>query len=148
MSNKVSRDMATRFLKLSINLGHLFSNLSLEHDRIGCMIINKDNYSILTSGVTTCVYDESVKIDDHDKKRTLYVVHAEEDALTKANKIGISLDDTIAIVSHFPCFHCIKLLSQSGITTIITVMGECCQENIEIFRRFESKVDFMILDRL
>lgn len=145
MNNKISRDMAARFFKMSHHSGCLFSNLPLDHDKIGCIIINKDNFSILSSGVTTCVYDESVKI--HDKNRILYIVHAEEDAITRATKIGTSLNDTIAVISHFPCCHCIKLLCQSGVNMIITILGECCEENIEIFRNLENKVDFVILDK-
>jgi deoxycytidylate deaminase len=148
MNNKISKDMAARFFKLSIHLGCLFSNLPLEHDKIGCLIINKDNYSILASGITTIVYDENINVENTGKKTPLYILHAEEDTITKASKLGTGLEDCIMIISHFPCCHCLKLIIQSGINTIITILSKCCQENIEIYRKFESSIEFILLDIL
>lgn len=56
-----------------------------------------------------------------DKRILLYTITAVEDAITRAVKLGgISLNNSIAIVTQFPDITSLKLLIQCGIKTIIT----------------------------
>lgn len=52
--------------------------------------------------------------DDHE----LSTVHAEQNAVTDAARRGTSLDGATAYISHYPCIHCFKILSASGIRKI------------------------------
>ena len=52
--------------------------------------------------------------DDHE----LSTVHAEQNAVTDAARRGTSLDGATAYISHYPCIHCFKILSASGIKKI------------------------------
>lgn len=45
--------------------------------------------------------------------------HAEANALMQAAKLGIPVRGAILYCTHRPCIHCIKLIVQAGITSII-----------------------------
>jgi len=48
----------------------------------------------------------------------LATVHAEQNAVADAAKRGVSLQDTICYVTHFPCVNCTKILAAAGITEV------------------------------
>jgi deoxycytidylate deaminase len=150
-SNIISKDTAFKFYKLAKYIGFLFSNDSIsEHnqgpdlnlglgsrlssDLPGCVIISVNNYTILSTGVFTNVYeDQNKRINSCDKKILLYTISAVEDAITKCVKLGgVSLNESIIIVSHFPCIYSLKLLIQSGITTLITIPNKRIYQNDDL----------------
>ena len=45
-------------------------------------------------------------------------VHAEQNAIADAARRGVSLNGSIAYITHYPCINCAKLLISSGIRTI------------------------------
>lgn len=47
------------------------------------------------------------------------LIHAEEDAITKAAKFGYYLNNATLYVTHSPCINCAKLIVQSGIKRVV-----------------------------
>ena len=45
-------------------------------------------------------------------------IHAEQNAVTDCAKRGVSCDDAIAYVTHYPCIYCMKILCAAGIKNI------------------------------
>ena len=45
-------------------------------------------------------------------------VHAEQNAITDAASRGISVNNSIAYITHYPCINCFKILISSGISKI------------------------------
>lgn len=45
-------------------------------------------------------------------------VHAEQNAIADAARRGVSLQDSTAYITHFPCVNCAKILASSGVTAI------------------------------
>ena len=45
-------------------------------------------------------------------------VHAEQNAITDAASRGISVNNSIAYITHYPCINCFKILVSSGVTEI------------------------------
>ena len=41
-------------------------------------------------------------------------IHAEINAITDAAKRGVSIDDSVAYITHYPCINCFKALASSG----------------------------------
>ena len=76
-------------------------------------------------------------------------MHAEEIAICNVTRIGgISLDNSIAIITHFPCFQCAKLMVQSGIKTIVTMKTELCdsfKHSVDLF--VEVGIELILLDK-
>ena len=56
----------------------------------------------------------SVVRDTHEQA----TIHAEQNALCDCAKRGVSCDNSIAYITHYPCLICTRLLLASGITQI------------------------------
>ena len=54
------------------------------------------------------------ELDNHEQ----CTVHVEQNAISDASKRGISLNNSTAYITHFPCLTCTKLLIASGIREI------------------------------
>jgi len=46
--------------------------------------------------------------------------HAEANAISNAARVGVPLDGSCIVVTHFPCMDCARLIVQSGIKGVIT----------------------------
>lgn len=87
---------------------------------VGCVIV-RDNRQLSTG------YNGSISGLDHcDDAGHLVVngacirtIHAEENAIVNAAKLGISLDGSTAYITHFPCWRCFRSLVQVGIKRIV-----------------------------
>lgn len=83
--------------------------------QVGCLIV-KDN-RIISQGYNGFLPDcphESILRDDHEQA----TVHAEQNAICDCAKRGVSCNDCIAYISHYPCIICTRLLIASGIKKI------------------------------
>lgn len=49
-------------------------------------------------------------------------IHAEINAITDAAKRGVSIDEAVAYITHYPCLNCFKALASSGIKRFTTRM--------------------------
>lgn len=82
---------------------------------VGCILI-KDN-RIVSQGyngfLPSCVHKSIVR-DDHEQA----MVHAEQNAICDCAKRGVSCNNSIAYVTHYPCIICTRLLLASGIKEI------------------------------
>ena len=60
-----------------------------------------------------CPHDSIVR-DGHEQA----TIHAEQNALCDCAKRGVSCDNSIAYITHYPCLICARLLLASGIKEI------------------------------
>lgn len=88
---------------------------------VGCTLVNGDHRIVSTgyngsvSGNPHCFDVGHTMRDGH----CIATIHAEMNALLYAAREGISVKDTTAYVTHFPCLNCTKALIQAGIKAII-----------------------------
>lgn len=90
------------------------------HTRVACWLISAVTSTVLVKGYNTFpqrIENTAVRWDRPQKYH--YVVHAEANAIAKAAKDGISVKETQAVLTLFPCACCCKLLIQSGIQSIV-----------------------------
>ena len=88
---------------------------SCERLNVGCVIV-KDN-RILTTGYNGFLKGAphvSRIVNNHEQ----FTVHAEQNAICDAAFRGVSLDNSTAYITHYPCINCLKLLIASGIREI------------------------------
>jgi deoxycytidylate deaminase len=113
-SNIISKEIAIKFYKLAKYTGELFSNEFDECNKNGCIIVTQDDFKTLSTGVTTKIYEnQNKRISSSNKKIALYTITVVEDAITRAVRLGgISLQDSILIVSCFPCLYSLKMIIQ------------------------------------
>ncbi|MFO7294974.1 MAG: dCMP deaminase family protein [Caldicoprobacter sp.] len=97
--------------------------------KIGAVIVK--NKRILTtgyngapSGYTSCVEKgeclrRKANIPSGTHHEYCYAVHAEQNAIAQAAKMGISVDGATMYCTHQPCVICAKLIINSGIKRVV-----------------------------
>tara|TARA_B100000524_G_scaffold344915_1_gene242823 strand:- start:562 stop:972 length:411 start_codon:yes stop_codon:yes gene_type:complete len=83
--------------------------------QVGCLLV-KDN-RIVSQGyngfLPGCPHISIIK-NNHEQA----TVHAEQNAICDCAKRGVSCEDSIAYITHYPCIICTRLLLASGIKEI------------------------------
>tara|TARA_Y100001970_G_C14249837_1_gene870995 strand:- start:3399 stop:3812 length:414 start_codon:yes stop_codon:yes gene_type:complete len=97
---------------------------------VGCLLI-KDN-RIISQGyngfLPGCPHKSIIR-DNHEQA----TIHAEQNALCDCAKRGVSSNDCIAYITHYPCLICTRLLIASGITKIYYINDYKNDELVEHF---------------
>jgi dCMP deaminase len=91
------------------------SRSSCDRLHVGCVLVK--NNRIISSGYNgflTGVPHESCVVNNHEQN----TVHAEQNCISDCAMRGVSSNDTIAYITHYPCINCSKILSASGIKKI------------------------------
>ena len=82
---------------------------------VGCLLIKENR--IISQGyngfLPGCLHKSIIR-DNHEQA----TIHAEQNALCDCAKRGVSSNDCIAYITHYPCLICARLLIASGIKKI------------------------------
>lgn len=82
---------------------------------VGCLLVR--NNRIISQGyngfLPGCEHLSIVR-DGHEQA----TVHAEQNCIADSAKRGVSCEECIAYITHYPCIICCRLLLASGITVI------------------------------
>jgi dCMP deaminase len=86
-----------------------------ERLQVGCILV-KDNRIVSQgyNGFLPGCEHKSIIRDNHEQA----TVHAEQNALCDCAMRGVSCEDSVAYVTHYPCIICTRLLLASGIKQI------------------------------
>lgn len=99
--------------------------------QVGCILVD-DNHRILAHGyngfLPKCPH-ESIVRDNHEQA----TVHAEQNVISYCAKMGISCNEAIAYITHYPCLNCTRLLLASGIKQIKYINDYKNDELVQIF---------------
>lgn len=111
---ELSKDLVINTITLVLEYSQ-FSDDS--ETQVGCIIITEDNIYLFGS-------NKFIEFNEADLPTTRpakyeYILHAEESIILRAAKFGYRLSGAIAFITLSPCPRCIRLLYQSGISTII-----------------------------
>jgi len=124
-----------RFLRLCNNIAEWSEDASMQ---VGCIIVGASN-EIRTTGYNGFPRGIENKPERHKRpEKYMWFEHAERNAIYNAARMGISLNNTTAYVSWFPCTDCARALVQSGIKRIV------CKEPDWNFDRFDFKTSRQI----
>lgn len=96
--------------------------------KVGCIFV-KDNRIIAQSynGFISGMPHNSINVNGHE----LGTIHAEENSLIYCAKYGISCNDSIAYITHYPCLNCVKHLYMAGIKEIRYINDYNNDDNIK-----------------
>ena len=114
-------EKAGKYLKLAQYNADLFSKDP--HCKVGSIILTDDFSRILTTGINGFVR----KMNDDNLERWerptkyVHISHAESNAVANCARTGTPTDNSIIVVTKFPCSTCTKLLIQAGIKKIYTI---------------------------
>lgn len=107
---------------------------------VGCLLV-KDNH-IISQGyngyLPGCPHKSII-----DNGHEIGTIHAEQNAIIDCAKRGVSSKDSVAYITHYPCFNCMKMLCASGILIIkyindynndtnVLMLSELC--NVQILK--------------
>ena len=103
---------------------------SCERLNVGCILV-RDNRIIAQgyNGFLPGCEHKSIVRDGHEQA----TVHAEQNALCDCAKRGVSCNNSIAYVTHYPCIICTRLLLASGIRSIKYIYD---YKNVKLIRHF------------
>ncbi len=83
--------------------------------KVGCVLEkNKRVISMGYNGFLPNANHNSIIVNNHEQA----TVHAEQNAISDAANRGISVNKSIAYITHYPCVNCFKILVASGIEVI------------------------------
>lgn len=95
--------------------------------QVGCLFVK--NNRIIAQGyngyISGCQHTPVIK-DNHN----IATIHAEQNAITDCAKRGVSCDNCIAYITHYPCFNCMKLMISAGISEINYINDYKNDENV------------------
>lgn len=82
---------------------------------VGCLFV-KDKRIIAQgyNGYIAGLQHEPIIKDSHN----IATIHAEQNTITDCAKRGVSCNNCVAYITHYPCFNCMKLMVSCGICEI------------------------------
>lgn len=83
--------------------------------KVGSVIIRDDRVISVGYNGTPSGLSNECELEGVTKPE---VIHAEANAILFAAKNGISTDNCMIIITHSPCFECVKMIVQSGIKEV------------------------------
>jgi dCMP deaminase len=121
-----------RFMEMAEVVGS-WSSCYQENRHVGAVIV-KDKRILTTgyngapSGVESCVEKgeclrKKLNIPSGTRHEICYAVHAEQNAICQAAKMGISIEGATIYVTHQPCTICTKMIINAGIKKVIFKHG-------------------------
>lgn len=112
---------AKKYIKLAKYNADLFSKDP--HTKVGCIILTPDFSRQLSTGINGFVrgMDDDNRARWERPQKYSWIQHSEGNAIANAARTGTPLDNSVIVVTKFPCSTCTKLLIQAGIRKVYTV---------------------------
>ncbi|MFA6866671.1 MAG: dCMP deaminase family protein [Clostridia bacterium] len=139
-----------RFMELAYVVGS-WSSCFKEDRHVGAIIVKDKRilttgYNGASSGTLSCVEKgeclrQKLNIKSGTHQEICYAVHAEQNAIIQAAKMGVSVDGATMYVTHQPCSICAKMIINSGISKIIYDQGYPDEFSLEILN--EANVELI-----
>ena len=115
----MKEDKQMKFFKLALFQAELFSKDPSK--KVCCLFIMPKTMQILSTGYNGLprnINETESRWERPNKYK--YVVHAEANGIYNACMNGVSLKNSICVVTMFPCSSCAKGLIQVGINELLT----------------------------
>lgn len=132
-----------RFVDLARTIA-TWSSCYQQNRQIGAVIVK--NKRILTtgyngapSGIRSCAergecLRRKLSIPSGTRHELCYAIHAEQNAIIQAAKLGVSIEGATLYCTHQPCVICAKMIVNAGISRIVYVEGYPDDFSLEIIR--------------
>ncbi len=121
-----------RFIEMAEVVG-TWSSCYQENRHVGAVIVKNKRvlatgYNGAPSGVESCndkgeCLRKKLNIPSGTRHEVCYAVHAEQNAICQAAKLGISVEGATIYVTHQPCTICTKMIINAGIKKVVYKYG-------------------------
>ena len=139
-----------RFLKLA-DLVASWSSCYQENRQVGAVIVKDKRimttgYNGAPSGIESCKSRGSclrreLNIPSGTQLETCYAVHAEQNAIAQAAKLGVSVEGGTLYCTHQPCGICCKMIINSGIKRVVYKRGYPSEFSLQLFKEANVVVE-------
>ena len=119
--------------------------------KIGAVIVKDKRvmttgYNGAPAGVKTCVergecLRKKLGIPSGTRHEMCYAVHAEQNPIIQAAKLGIEINGATLYCTHQPCILCAKMICNSGIVRVVYEKGYPDPFSLEIFKEAGVQVE-------
>ncbi len=117
-----------RFMELAGVIAN-WASCYKQNRKVGAVIVRNKRivttgYNGAPAGIKTCVergecLREKLGIASGTRHEICYAVHAEQNAIIQAARLGISIDGATLYCTHQPCVLCAKMIVNSGIKRVV-----------------------------
>ena len=138
-----------RFMDMA-ELVATWSSCVRENRQVGAVIARDKiiitlGYNGAPAGVKSCAergycLRDKLKIPSGTHSETCYAVHAEQNAILTAAKIGVSIKDCTLYCTHQPCSMCARIIINAGIKEIVYKYGYPDDFSLEILKEAGIKL--------
>lgn len=144
-----------RFMELTEKVAE-WSSCYQDNRHVGAIVVRDKRvlttgYNGAPSGIKSCVergecLRKKLGIPSGTRHELCYAVHAEQNAIAQAAKLGIVLEGATLYCTHQPCVICAKMIINSGIKRIVYKEGYPDEFSIELLK--EAGVETVQYDTL
>lgn len=131
---KMERLKKKKFNFFYINIAKLVSTLSYcKRKKVGCVIVKNNN--IVSFGYNGTPTGENNKCECNKNITKKNVIHAELNAIIKASKNNVNINNATMYVTLSPCVYCAKLILQSGVREVFYIEKYRTKDGIKLLKK-------------
>ena len=151
---KVSSKWDARFMEMA-SLVASWASCFQPNRKIGCVIVRNKRvmttgYNGAPAGVRTCIergecMRRRLEIPSGTRHELCYAIHAEQNAIIQAARLGIEIEGATLYCTHQPCVICAKMIVNAGLVRVVYGEGypddfsrQILQEGGVILERYEG----------
>ena len=138
-----------RFMNMAETVAE-WSSCYQQNRHVGAVVV-KDKRILTTgyngapSGIESCAERSEClrrarNIASGTMQEVCYAVHAEQNAIIQAAKLGVSLEGATMYVTHQPCVICTRMIINSGIKKVIYKNGYPDEFALELFSQSDVEL--------
>ena len=131
-----------RFMELAYTIAN-WSSCYQDNRKVGAVIVRNKRivttgYNGAPAGIPSCVergecMRRKLNIPSGTRHELCYAIHAEQNAIIQAAKLGISIEGATLYCTHQPCVICAKMIVNAGISRVIYQEGYPDEFALQIF---------------
>ncbi len=139
-----------RFMEMT-RLVSTWSSCYKQNRQVGAIIVRDKRilttgYNGAPAGVESCkergeCLREKLGIASGTRQEMCYAVHAEQNAIIQAAKLGLTLQGATLYCTHQPCSMCTRIIINSGIERVVYEQGYPDEFSIELFNAAGIKLE-------
>lgn len=139
-----------RFMEMAVMVGS-WSSCYKENRQVGAVIVKHKRvlatgYNGAPSGIRSCkekalCIRQERNIKSGTQLESCYAVHAEQNAIVQAARMGINIEDATLYCTHQPCSGCTKMIINAGIKKVVYKEGYPDEFSLKLFR--EANIELM-----
>lgn len=139
-----------RFLELTHTVAG-WSSCFQPNRKIGAIIVRDKRiittgYNGAPSGIKSCVEKgeclrRKLNIPSGTRQEICYAVHAEQNAIVQAARLGISIENATLYCTHQPCVICAKMIINAGLKRVVYSSGYPDEFSLRLFNEANIIVD-------